>query len=149
MTKCIDMSIHGKTESTREKYGKRNSPPYPANDCEEGEIKFGQHRHSRTRYIVSAPNAKGVKVWRKLEESAKSRRSSGTKSRRRKSRSRSRSRSSSKSKSRSRSKSKSRRRKSKSKSRRRKSKSKSRRRKSKSKSRRRKSKSKSRRRKSK
>ena len=135
MTRCVDMSVHGKNESTREKYGKRKSPPYPANECEEGEVKYGQHSHSRTRYVVTAPNSKGVKVWRKLESGAKSRRSSDTKSRRRKSKSKSRSR---KSKSRT---SKSRRRKSKSKSRRRKSKSK-RRRSSGMKSRRRKSRSK-------
>ena len=49
--------------NTTKKYTDRSSPPFPANECPEGMVKFG---NDGLEYVVSEPNAKGVKRWRKL-----------------------------------------------------------------------------------
>jgi len=50
-------------EQTTKKYTSRKSPPYPANQCIESDIKVGNDGEN---YIVSKPDKRGVKRWKKL-----------------------------------------------------------------------------------
>lgn len=51
------------TKQTTKKYQQRNAPPYPGNQCREGERKLG---NDGQWYVVSKPNVNGVKRWIKV-----------------------------------------------------------------------------------
>ena len=51
------------TKQTTKKYQQRNAPPYPGNQCREGERKLG---NDGQWYVVSKPNVNGVKRWVKV-----------------------------------------------------------------------------------
>ena len=57
---CVQISASNSTPSQWKKYSTRKSPPYPANECPEGMVQQGNDGNN---YVVSAPNAKGVKRW--------------------------------------------------------------------------------------
>lgn len=50
------------TKKTTKKYSSRNSPPYPANECNIGSSRKG---NDGLMYTVSSPNKNGVKRWLK------------------------------------------------------------------------------------
>lgn len=62
---CVEATDkNGFTASEITKYANRNSPPYPANQCEEGMVKPGKDsKGNKVMYVVSAPNKNGVKRW--------------------------------------------------------------------------------------
>ena len=60
---CIQITEHNSVPSKYTKYKKRNSPPYPANECKEGMRMVG---NDGNMYSVSKPDKNGVKRWRKL-----------------------------------------------------------------------------------
>lgn len=59
------------TEQFARKYVNRPSPPYPGNQCQEGDRKMG---NDGNWYVVSRPNVNGVKRW--IRETHRQRRSS-------------------------------------------------------------------------
>ena len=59
---CVQLTASNTTPSQWKKYSTRKSPPFPGNECPEGLVKKGNDGNN---YYVSAPNAKGVKRWKR------------------------------------------------------------------------------------
>ena len=64
---CVQYTQANTTPSQYKKYSTRPSPPFPANECPEGLVQQGNDGNN---YVVSAPNAKGVKRWQKCSPGA-------------------------------------------------------------------------------
>ena len=62
---CVQYTQANTTAAKWKKYSTRPSPPYPANECPEGMVQQGNDGYD---YVVSAPNAKGVKRWQKQSD---------------------------------------------------------------------------------
>lgn len=61
---CVQYTQTNTTASQYKKYSTRASPPYPANECPQGMVQKGNDGKD---YVVSAPNAKGIKRWQKAK----------------------------------------------------------------------------------
>ena len=61
---CVQYTSSNSTPSDFKKYSTRKSPPFPANECPEGMVQIG---NDGNKYVVSAPNVRGVKRWVKAK----------------------------------------------------------------------------------
>ena len=68
---CVQYTQANTTAAKFKKYSTRPSPPFPANECPEGMILKG---NDGNHYVVSAPNAKGIKRWQKHQSGGRQQR---------------------------------------------------------------------------